>query len=123
MLGVSGPIAVVVAGIPIGNHGMDHAMSETTQQHLMTFVTLLAIACCLHPARTIIMWGRPMETNGLYRIRDAWIGLTTQHCVRVRHPDGKELDVPEDQYRAQEYRPPFDALPWKEKGAVDSRRV
>ena len=37
MLGVSGPIAVVVAGILIGNHGMDHAMSETTQQHLMTF--------------------------------------------------------------------------------------
>ena len=37
MLGVSGPIAVVVAGILIGNHGMDRAMSETTQQHLMTF--------------------------------------------------------------------------------------
>ena len=40
-LGVSGPIAVVVAGILIGNHGMDHAMSETTQQHLMTFWRLI----------------------------------------------------------------------------------
>lgn len=37
LLGVSGPIAVVTAGILIGNHGMNHAMSETTQQHLMTF--------------------------------------------------------------------------------------
>jgi monovalent cation:H+ antiporter, CPA1 family len=37
ILGVSGPIAVVVAGILFGNHGIDHAMSETTEQHLMTF--------------------------------------------------------------------------------------
>jgi monovalent cation:H+ antiporter, CPA1 family len=37
LLGISGPIAVVVAGILIGNHGMNHAMSETTRQHLMTF--------------------------------------------------------------------------------------
>jgi monovalent cation:H+ antiporter, CPA1 family len=37
LLDVSGPIAVVVAGILIGNHGMNHAMSETTRQHLMTF--------------------------------------------------------------------------------------
>jgi monovalent cation:H+ antiporter, CPA1 family len=37
LLGVSGPIAVVVAGILIGNHGVAHAMSETTRQHLMTF--------------------------------------------------------------------------------------
>jgi monovalent cation:H+ antiporter, CPA1 family len=41
LLGVSGPIAVVVAGILIGNHGMDRAMSETTQQHLMTFWRLV----------------------------------------------------------------------------------
>jgi CPA1 family monovalent cation:H+ antiporter len=41
MLGVSGPIAVVVAGILIGNHGMDRAMSETTRQHLMTFWRLV----------------------------------------------------------------------------------
>ncbi|MFZ3235106.1 MAG: sodium:proton antiporter [Stellaceae bacterium] len=37
MLNVSGPVAVVVAGILIGNHGMQRAMSETTRQHLKTF--------------------------------------------------------------------------------------
>jgi CPA1 family monovalent cation:H+ antiporter len=36
-LGVSGPIAVVVAGIVIGNNGMERAMTDTTRQHLMTF--------------------------------------------------------------------------------------
>lgn len=41
ILGVSGPIAVVVAGILIGNHTMDGAMSETTRQHLMTFWRLI----------------------------------------------------------------------------------
>ena len=41
MLGVSGPIAVVVAGILIGNHGMDGAMPETSRQHLMTFWRLV----------------------------------------------------------------------------------
>jgi monovalent cation:H+ antiporter, CPA1 family len=41
LLGVSGPIAVVVAGILIGNHGMDRAMSETTRQHLTTFWRLV----------------------------------------------------------------------------------
>jgi CPA1 family monovalent cation:H+ antiporter len=37
MLNVSGPVAVVVAGILIGNHGMQRAMSETTRRHLKTF--------------------------------------------------------------------------------------
>jgi len=41
MLGVSGPIAVVVAGILIGNHGMERAMSDTTRQHLVTFWRLI----------------------------------------------------------------------------------
>jgi CPA1 family monovalent cation:H+ antiporter len=41
MLGVSGPIAVVVAGILIGNHGIDQAMSEATRQHLVTFWRLV----------------------------------------------------------------------------------
>jgi monovalent cation:H+ antiporter, CPA1 family len=40
LLGVSGPIAVVVAGILIGQ-GMDGAMTETTRQHLMTFWRLV----------------------------------------------------------------------------------
>jgi CPA1 family monovalent cation:H+ antiporter len=40
-LGTSGPIAVVAAGILIGNRGMDHAMSAMTRQHLTTFWLLV----------------------------------------------------------------------------------
>jgi monovalent cation:H+ antiporter, CPA1 family len=40
-IGVSGPVAVVVAGILIGNHGMRWAMSELTRQHLKTFWLLV----------------------------------------------------------------------------------
>ncbi|MDZ4343955.1 MAG: cation:proton antiporter [Candidatus Binatia bacterium] len=36
-LHISGPIAVVVAGLLIGNHGRSFAMSETTREHLDTF--------------------------------------------------------------------------------------
>jgi CPA1 family monovalent cation:H+ antiporter len=41
MLDVSGPVAVVVAGILIGNHGMHLAMSETTRQHIRMFWRLV----------------------------------------------------------------------------------
>jgi CPA1 family monovalent cation:H+ antiporter len=40
-LHVSGPIAVVVAGLLIGNHGVRFAMSETTRDHINTFWSLL----------------------------------------------------------------------------------
>lgn len=40
-LNVSGPVAVVVAGILMGNHGMQRAMSESTRQHLKTFWLLV----------------------------------------------------------------------------------
>jgi CPA1 family monovalent cation:H+ antiporter len=40
-LHVSGPIAMVVAGLLIGNHGRLYAMSETTRQHLYTFWELI----------------------------------------------------------------------------------
>ncbi len=40
-LHLSGPIAVVVAGLLIGNHGARFAMSETTRQHVFQFWTLL----------------------------------------------------------------------------------
>jgi CPA1 family monovalent cation:H+ antiporter len=40
-LHTSGPIAVVVAGLMIGNHGRDHAMSETTRLRLDNFWELL----------------------------------------------------------------------------------
>ncbi len=38
---VSGPIAVVVAGLLIGNHGVKFAMSETTREHMTMFWSLL----------------------------------------------------------------------------------
>jgi len=39
-LHVSGPIAVVVAGLLIGNHGTRFAMSDTTREHVTTFWSL-----------------------------------------------------------------------------------
>jgi len=41
LLHTSGPIAVVVAGLLIGNHGRQWAMSETTREHLDSFWELL----------------------------------------------------------------------------------
>ena len=40
-LHVSGPLAVVVAGLFIGNHGKRFAMSESTREHIETFWSLL----------------------------------------------------------------------------------
>ena len=40
-LHVSGPIAMVVAGLMIGNHGRRLAMSDTTREHLDTFWELI----------------------------------------------------------------------------------
>ncbi len=40
-LHVSGPIAVVVAGLLIGNHGTRLAMSETTRDHIQKFWSLI----------------------------------------------------------------------------------
>jgi len=40
-LGVSGPVAVVVAGILVGNKGVSTAMSDTTRTHLMIFWRLI----------------------------------------------------------------------------------
>jgi len=40
MIHVSGPIAVVVAGLIIGNHGSRYAMSDRTREHINTFWSL-----------------------------------------------------------------------------------
>ncbi|MBK7904051.1 MAG: sodium:proton antiporter [Proteobacteria bacterium] len=40
-LHVSGPLAMVVAGLMIGNHGRELAMSDTTRDHLDTFWELI----------------------------------------------------------------------------------
>jgi CPA1 family monovalent cation:H+ antiporter len=39
--GMSGPLAMVVAGLYIGNRGVRYAMSETTRQHLLSFWSLI----------------------------------------------------------------------------------
>jgi CPA1 family monovalent cation:H+ antiporter len=40
-LGVSGPVAMAVAGLLIGNHGVAHAMSDRTQDYLLKFWALI----------------------------------------------------------------------------------
>ncbi len=40
-LGVSGPVAMAMAGLLIGNHGMAHAMSERTREHVTQFWSLI----------------------------------------------------------------------------------
>ncbi len=40
-LHVSGPVAMAVAGLLIGNHGVEFAMSETTRRHLLGFWSLI----------------------------------------------------------------------------------
>jgi CPA1 family monovalent cation:H+ antiporter len=40
-LGVSGPVAMAVAGLLIGNQGVKHAMSEITQDYLLKFWSLI----------------------------------------------------------------------------------
>jgi monovalent cation:H+ antiporter, CPA1 family len=40
-LEVSAPLTVVVAGLVIGNHGVEHAMSERTREHLLSFWDLV----------------------------------------------------------------------------------
>jgi Na+:H+ antiporter len=40
-LGVSGPVAMAVAGLLIGNHGVAHAMGELTRDHVLKFWALI----------------------------------------------------------------------------------
>ena len=40
-LGISGPIAVVVAGVLVGNQGMTFAMSDNTREHILMFWGLI----------------------------------------------------------------------------------
>lgn len=64
-----------------------------------------------------------MKAHGLYRLHNGWIGLCTQDAARVRFSNGTERDVPEDEYRAQDYTPPFDTLPWKQVESATARRA
>jgi hypothetical protein len=51
-----------------------------------------------------------MAARGVYREQHRW---GNQNSARVRYDDGKEADIPEDDYRSQGYQPSFDDLPWK----------
>ncbi|MEO9168657.1 MAG: hypothetical protein ABI230_09665 [Aestuariivirga sp.] len=48
---------------------------------------------------------------GIWREKDGW---ANEHSVRVKYPDGKEIDVPEHLYRSSGYKPPFEELPWED---------
>ena len=41
-------------------------------------------------------------TVGMYRIKDGW---GNQDSVRVRYNDGNELELPEDKYIENDYKP------------------
>ena len=40
-LHISGPVAMAVAGLLLGNHGIAHAMSDTTRDYLLKFWSLI----------------------------------------------------------------------------------
>ena len=50
------------------------------------------------------------EPRGLYRERNGW--AETEHSARVKYDEHQELDISERLYRARDYQPPFDELPW-----------
>jgi hypothetical protein len=58
-----------------------------------------------------------MKPRGLYRERNGW---GNQDSARVKYDEHQELDVSEDTYRARNYQPPFDELPWKDEPANDA---
>jgi hypothetical protein len=58
-----------------------------------------------------------MKPRGLYRERNGW---GNQDSARVKYDEHQELDVSEDTYRARDYQPPFDELPWKDEPANDA---
>ncbi len=57
-----------------------------------------------------------MKPRGLYRERKGW---GTQDSARVKYDEHQELDLSEATYRARDYQPPFDELPWKDEPAND----
>jgi hypothetical protein len=45
-------------------------------------------------------------------VRNGW---ADQHSAVAKYDDGSVLEMPEDEYRALGYKPPFDDLPWKDQ--------
>jgi len=88
LLHTSGPIAVVVAGLLIGNHGRQWAMSETTRAHLDNFWELLdellnAVLFVLIGLEVLVLsFQRPYLLAGLVAIplvlAARWLSVTVQ---------------------------------------------
>ena len=57
----------------------------------------------------------PKRPGGIWRTRRP---RPTEDNVRIHDGAGLALDMPESQYRARGYEPPFEELPWKEDDAA-----
>jgi NhaP-type Na+/H+ or K+/H+ antiporter len=68
---ISGPMAVVVAGLLIGNHGRFYEMSETTREHLDTFwelivsVTYVVALASILSAHRLVSSEKRMDPPGI----------------------------------------------------------
>ena len=88
LLHTSGPIAVVVAGLLIGNHGRQWAMSEKTREHLDNFWELLdellnAVLFVLIGLEVLVLsFQRPYRLAGLVAIplvlAARWLSVVVQ---------------------------------------------
>ena len=81
---VSGPVAMAVAGLLIGNHGVARAMSETTRDYLITFWSMVdeVLNAVLFPsdrARGRDRGGQPPQSS--YRLRRRAPGLGSARVV------------------------------------------
>ena len=93
ILGVSGPIAVVVAGLLIGNYGVDRSMSELTRQHLLTFWRLVEEV--LNDVMVVI-WRKAASFDGRSR-PSTWIfGIAYHKAMKAlaqRRPERCHIGV------------------------------
>jgi hypothetical protein len=65
------------------------------------------------------------QTRGIYRVQVSESGA---RYAWVEYGTSGAMEVPEHQYRAQGYEPPFDSLPWKheydaERATADPRKA
>jgi hypothetical protein len=60
---------------------------------------------------------RRAMARGLRRTRD---GFVTEHGVLVDYGNSTSGEVPESQYRARGYQPPFEQLPWQAEDEGDN---
>lgn len=73
LIHVSAPLAVVIMGLVVGNHGATRSMSEKTREHLFQFWELL------DELLNLILFGLiGLEVIALaFKLSDIWVGLAT----------------------------------------------